>query len=97
MQGEVYMEINDYEAAISCLDRSIQLHPWQNHYFFLRGKCLKQLNRLDEAIWCCDEAIRCNARYAAALFLKGDCLFEKNEVQSAKEVLKKAYEIESSQ
>jgi len=90
------MEMKNYQEALDCFNRAVELNHWSNYNIILKGQCLKHLNRLEEAIFCCNEAIEQDEKNAAAYFLKSECLFEKKEFKSGLDVVNKACKIKPS-
>lgn len=53
-------EIGEYEKAIECLDKELQLHEKNYNTFFLKGKILFQLQKYEESIECFNKASEIN-------------------------------------
>ena len=86
--------MKDYQEALVCYNKALELKPGHAKYLTLKGRSLKQLNQINEAIRCYDQAINEDENYAPAYFFKSEYLFEQNDYESALSYIEIACEID---
>ena len=92
-KGVIYMDIKNYQEALSCFNQALEMNSPNSVYLTLKGNSLKHLNRIDDALKCFDEAIRLDADYAHAYYFKSKCFWEQKGYESALNAINKACEI----
>ena len=92
--GVVFGEFKDYNYAIICFDKAIDIDPQYATAYYNKGLALSALGRKDDAIDCYDKAIDIDPQYAKAYYNKGVALFDLNINQEAIVCFDKATEVD---
>ena len=82
-----------FEEAIACFDRAIEINPRYADAWYHKGVALGNLGRSGEEIACYDRAIEINPRDAEAWFNKGAALGNLGRIKEALPCLEKAYNL----
>lgn len=65
-KAEAFEKLKEYENAIACLDKAINLSPRNSTHYSTKGAFLIFLERYDEAINCCNKALEIDPQCEAA-------------------------------
>ena len=73
-QGISYAMADDYDRALACFNRAIEMAPENEKALYNKGVALVDLRRLDDAVRCFDKVIHLNRSNALAWHQKAVCL-----------------------
>ena len=95
-QGILLFNNKNYNNALSCFDKLIEIKGDYADAFFNRGNVLYVLMRLEEALESYDKAIEIMVNYADAYIGRGNVLRALNRLEEALESYDKAIEIKDN-
>lgn len=101
-KGKLYFKIGEYDNAIECFDKAIELNPkrkdrinkLKSSTYISKGDSLKIKCKYSDAIKCFDIAIEIDANNPNPWFSKGQCLYQCSKYEESIECFNRAYEIE---
>jgi tetratricopeptide (TPR) repeat protein len=73
-EGQLYLDTNKPEKAISCFDSALDIHPNLADALIKKASALEKMEKLDDAIACYDRAIEAEESATTALLQKGGLL-----------------------
>ncbi len=76
-------QVGNYELAVTCAVRALELRPEWSEAHFVLGKALQGLERLDEAIAHYRETLRLDPNHASAYFQLGNAFRTREKVDEA--------------
>ncbi len=74
MKGDVLVDLERYEEALSAYEKAIQLDPHYSSAFKGKGNALYELKRYKEALTAYDRSIQLNPKDAETFIRKGETL-----------------------
>ena len=95
-RGNAYYVREEYERAIKCYDRAIELKSDYAEAYLVRGAALDMLGRYEEALAACDRAIELKPRDANAHLNRGGTLVELARWEEAEGAFHRAIELNPS-
>lgn len=90
--GRAYAEGKNFEEAINCYKKSLELEPNSFEAFFNLGFAYKEIGQIDDAIKSYEKALSIKSDNPEAYFNLGNIYEKRNETFKALENYKKAYE-----
>jgi predicted O-linked N-acetylglucosamine transferase (SPINDLY family) len=94
--GNMYKELNRFDEALMCYEKSISINPSFVEAFNNKGNLLKEMNRFDEALMCYEKSISINPSFVEAFNNKGNLLKEMNRFDEALTCYEKAISIDAN-
>lgn len=99
-KGKLYYKIGNYDEAIECYDKAIELDPTHKNQIntskinclMVKARSLEQKGRYDDAIEFYDNAIEIN-NLPNLWGLKGNCLYLNSQYEESIECYTQAYEV----
>ena len=73
-KGNCFVSLNQYEDAVDCYDRALEINPAYSSIWYIKGFVLGLLGQREEAIQSLDRAIEQNPEHHLAWRAKGECL-----------------------
>jgi len=95
-QGNEFFKRKDYNKAIEAYTKAINLNPMDATYYGNRAACYFNLRNYSKCISDCNDALDIDSKFAKAWARKGRSLYYLARFDEAKECLKKAKELDSS-
>lgn len=92
-KGIVLAQMGDFEEAIECFNKALQINPMDINVWYNKGVALKKTEHYDKAINCFDKIIEINPKYAKAWYNKGKILYQLERYKEAKEYSNKAVKL----
>ncbi len=83
IKGLIHAKQAEYEAAIACYDKALQLKPDYHQAWYNRGIDLGKLGRLDEAIASYDKALQLKPDFHQAWNNRGNALYDLGRLDEA--------------
>jgi tetratricopeptide (TPR) repeat protein len=74
VEGQLFLDTNKPEKAISCFDAALEIRPGQAEALIKKAAALEKLEKTNEAIACYDRAIESEDSATTALLQKGGLL-----------------------
>jgi tetratricopeptide (TPR) repeat protein len=93
-QGIAYSNLKNYNLALKCFDKSVDLLPKFPMAYYNRANVEKELGKYAEALKDYDQAIEYNPKYAIALFNRGVVKAKLNRTEAAVADYNKSLELE---
>jgi protein O-GlcNAc transferase len=90
--GVIYYQLHDYDSAISCIDKSIQLGPANAEAYYNLGNSFKAKGQLDEAINSYHKALQNDPKLSVAYYNLATVLQDKGQLEEAVVFYRKALE-----
>jgi tetratricopeptide (TPR) repeat protein len=84
----------DFDAAIACYDRAIEIDPNYAYAWYNKGFSLHSLQKYEQAIECYERAIKIDPNYANAWTNKGNSLNNLQKYEQAIKCYERAIEID---
>ncbi|WP_434685577.1 tetratricopeptide repeat protein [Pseudanabaena minima] len=82
-QGNIFVSNNQYEEAISCYNKVLEIKPEQHTVWFIKGVLLKMLGRNEESITSYDKALKIKPDFPEAWNNRGVALFDLGRYEEA--------------
>ena len=95
-KGNVFIDHYEYEKAIECFDKAIELDPNFIDAYSSRGNVYNYLKQYDKAIADFDRTIILNPDYAEVYYSRGRAYSGLGQYESAIEDYNKAIELDSN-
>ena len=92
-EGKKYLKLQQYEKAIECFDKAIELNPKNDSLWAIKGRALQESGQLKEAIDYYDKAIELNPKNDSLWAIKGRALQESGQLKDAIDCFDKAIEL----
>ena len=92
--GTFFSTDDQYEKAIICFDRSIEINPGDKNAWWWKGCALIGLHRFEEAIACFDKAIELDPKDSLSWHIKGYALRNLQRFEEAIACYDKAIELD---
>lgn len=92
-RGSALYQLKNYEDAIACYDKALELNPRYDYAWTGKGLVLDNLERYEDAIACYDKALELNPDNEVAWFDKGVVLHKLRRHEGALACYDKALEI----
>ena len=74
-KGWALKELGNYNQAISCFHKAIQINPNEPEYYYEKGWAFRELGNYNQAISCFDKAIEINPNEPKYYCNKGGVFF----------------------
>lgn len=93
-KGIVLNLLNNYDDALKCFDKAINLNPDLERAYKGKGDVLRYMGRLEEAIKCYDKSLDVNSEYYLGFISKGNILADLKKFDKAINCFDKAIKID---
>ncbi|KAL0217875.1 hypothetical protein RCL1_008724 [Eukaryota sp. TZLM3-RCL] len=93
-EGNRLFQNDQYEEALECYNKAIELDPSKAVFYYNSAVCLANLNRLNEALSAVEKANQLDPKYVKAWYRKGSILAKLERNEEAKVALIKCLELQ---
>jgi tetratricopeptide (TPR) repeat protein len=81
LEGNKYFFKGQYDKAIECYDKAIDIEPYNAEVWYNKGCALEEIKKNNEAMRCYDNAMNIEPQYPNAWYAKGKLLYQNTAKQ----------------